>query len=939
MKRYQRFVFLGLVVSVISTCLTVTAQTTNNQKKETEMSVSVSKNTYMQYLQNIAEQIRTENGIVWDIADTIDAEGIQTTISVPKDGVYTVGLAYSSINHDKSTIALRVKIDGANILENNQSIQLNKLYQDIDGVRMDGLGNEFAPEQGDYDQSAFIYPVDSENLNTYQISLTKGEHIIEIASLNDELHVLNLVLKADSEVKQYEAPTDETLYYDGEAIVQEGEDSLWKNSSWLVSQADNGSCQVTPADPVINRINYIGGSNWKKTGDTITWGIEVPKDGYYQLGFSYRQSLIVNYSSYRRLLIDGESPFAEMEAIEFPYNLSWEKMIASDENKNPYLFYLTKGFHTISLQVTLGEYEEICQRMEVVVEELGNLNLKMTMITGETVDISRDYDLFKYIPDLEERLTACVKEMTALEEAIIGIAGGESSSYALVLRNMTRVAKQMLNHQYSAARYKSDFYTNYSSLSVCLSDMKEMPLDIDQLILGKKGDETFKMQGGITGFFQKVGFSVKRFWNSFFKDYNSVSGSTETKEKLVLWVNWGQDQARVLNSMIQTDFTTEYGIEVEVQVTNATIVQALISGNGPDMVLQMARTEPVNLAMRGAIYDLTNFEDYEEVLKRFADGAETPYCYEGGTYALPDTQVYNVLFYRKDILAEMGLSVPTTWEEFNEVSKTLLHNNLSVSLPYTQITSNTTVNTGVGGLTLYPTLLLQNEVDLYAKDGSKSNLTSAEALNVFEEWMDYYTKMKLPTTMDFYNRFRAGTCPLGIATYSTAVTLTTEAPELDGLWGMSIVPGIVSENGSVNHAIAGAGTGCSILNASENKDAAWTFLKWWTSAEIQAAYSTNLESILGPLGRVMVSNTEALQSLSWTEEQLTAILNAREYLQEIPEVPGGYQVSRSIDMSFYDVVNTNVNAKDTLTKWGKIADNEIQRKWKSYANKLIENEE
>lgn len=924
MKKFRRFICSVLAVSMLSAHVTTLA--------ETDKSVLLSENTYQEYEQNLAEQIHAEGGIVWDISKAIGAEGLQTTICVAQDGIYTFGLSYNSMEHAKSTIALRVKIDGVNILENGNAMQLNKLYQDVDGVRIDGLGNEFAAEQGDYKQCALIYPTDSENLDTYQISLTKGEHTVEIASLNDTLYVSCVVLNAKSEVKQYEAPTDQSLYYEGEAIIREGEESLWKNRSWLVAQADNSSYQVSPSNPVTNQINYIGGENWKQTGDMITWGMEVPEDGYYQLGLSYRQSLIVNYSSYRRLLIDGVSPFAEMDAIEFPYNLTWEKMVISDESGNPYLFYLTKGFHTISLEVTLGEYEDICKRLEKVVEELGNLNLKMTMITGETVDISRDYDLFKYIPDLEERLTACVEEMTALEETIIDISGGESSSYALVLRNMARVTNQMLNNQYSAARYKSDFYTNYSSLSVCLSDMQEMPLDIDQLILGEQGDKAFEMPGGISGFFKKMGFSIRRFWNSFFTDYNSVSGDTDSKEKLVLWVNWGQDQARVLNSMIQTDFTTEYGIDVEVQVTNATIVQAIISGNGPDMVLQQSRTEPVNLAMRGALYDLTNFEDYEEVLERFAEGAEMPYYYDGGLYALPDTQVYNVLFYRKDILAELGLSVPTTWEEFNETAKTLLHNNLSVSLPYTQIANNTTVNTGVGGLNLYPTLLLQNDVELYTEDGRASNLTSSEALNVFEEWMDYYTKMKLPTTMDFYNRFRAGTCPLGIATYSTAVTITTEAPELDGLWGMTVVPGTVGEDGSVNHAIAGAGTGCSILNASEHKKAAWTFLKWWTSAETQTAYSTNLESILGPLGRVMVSNTEALKSLSWTEEQLTAILNAREYLQELPEVPGGYQVSRSIDMSFYAVVNQNVNAKDTLTEWAKKADSEIKRKWEQYSS-------
>ena len=691
---------------------------------------------------------------------------------------------------------------------------------------------------------------------------------------------------------------------------------------------------MNPADSAVNRINYIGGSNWKQTGETITWEIDVPEDGYYRLGFSYRQSLVVNYSSYRRLLVDGKIPFAEASEIEFPYSNSWSKKTLSDQDGTPYLIYLTKGKHTISLQVTLGQYLEVCQRLEKVVAELGDLNLKMTMITGETVDISRDYNLFKSIPDLQERLESCATEMKELENEMIEISGGDSNSYSLVLRNMVRVINQMLENKYSAARYKGDFYSNYSSLSVCFSDMQEQPLDIDQILLGAPKDESgFKTQTGIKNFFKKLGFSTRRFFNSFFKDYNSVSGSVEENkngEKLTLWVNWGQDQARVLNSLIQTDFTTEYGIEVEVQVVNASIVQAILSGNGPDVVLQQSRTEPVNLAMRGALYDLTQFDDYEDVLERFVDGAATPYYYQDGLYALPDTQGFSVMFYRKDILEELEIDVPTTWEEFDAAAKTLQHNNLGVWLPYTQISASTTVNMGVGDLTLFPTLLLQNGIELYAKDGKSTNLTSADSMNVFQDWTEYYTQMKFPTEMNFYNRFRAGTCPLGIISYSTAVLLSTEAPELEGLWAMASVPGTVQEDGTCNNSIAAGGTGCSILNLSDNKEAAWTFLKWWTSADTQLAYSTNLESILGPLGRVMVSNTEALQALNWTEEELTAIMAARENIQELPEVPGGYQVSRTIDMAFYNVVNTNVNAKDSLLEWGKVADDEIKRKWEQY---------
>ena len=110
-----------------------------------------------------------------------------------------------------------------------------------------------------------------------------------------------------------------------------------------------------------------------------------------------------------------------------------------------------------------------------------------------------------------------------------------------------------------------------------------------------------------------------------------------------------------------------YGTTVHVQVVNATLVQAMLSGKTPDVVLTMSRTQPVNMAMRGVLYDLSTLPGFEELVNdpaQYMPGATLPYEYNGGCYALPDTQLYYMLFSRTDVLAEMGLEVPKTWDEF-----------------------------------------------------------------------------------------------------------------------------------------------------------------------------------------------------------------------------------------------------------------------------------
>lgn len=89
----------------------------------------------------------------------------------------------------------------------------------------------------------------------------------------------------------------------------------------------------------------------------------------------------------------------------------------------------------------------------------------------------------------------------------------------------------------------------------------------------------------------------------------------------------------------------------------------------------------------------------------------------------------------------------------------------------------------------------------------------------------------------------------------------------------------------------------------------------------------------GPHGRIAVSNVEALGRLSWEPEDLQAINTAWSEVQEVPEMPGSYYISRSIDHSFWNVVNNHENPRNILLKHGREVDNEIARKWKQYENR------
>ena len=579
--------------------------------------------------------------------------------------------------------------------------------------------------------------------------------------------------------------------------------------------------------------------------------------------------------------------------------------------------------------MTAGDIAIVRDNLKSAINKLSDLYIDMTMITGENVDIYRDYDLFNQISDMENRVEEIKDLLITSGENLKTITGERTGSYYSVINNMVEILNQMLKNKFNAHRYIKSYYSNYCSVSSVLQELRSMPLDIDKIILASPENEKIFAKSGL---FDKISFSFQRFISSFTRDYSGIS-SSDSKDSITIWVNWGRDQAQVLSSMIDSSFTPGSNINVNLQLVNASIIQATLSGLGPDCILQHTRSEPVNLAMRNVLYDLSTFEDCDEVLERFQEGAELPYRYKDGLYALPDTQTFFAMFYRKDIFEKFGLSVPTTWEEFKEVSKLLMRRNMSVWLPNTPATNVAQTNVGVGAINIFPSLLMQNGLSLYSEDGKKTNLLSAESMEVFGTWTDYYRKMKFPVTLDFSNRFRTGTTPLGISSYTLYTTLKVAASEIDGLWGVTPIPGTVREDGTIDHTSSGGGTGCAILKISKNPEAAWEFLKWWTDTETQLIYSNNIESILGAAGRIAVSNVESFKGLSWNEGMLEQLLKAWDNVQEVPEYPGSYYISRSIYQSFWNVVNDNQNTKDMLMKYGKEADDEIDRKWKQYTNR------
>lgn len=871
-----------------------------------------------------------DNVLIWDSQD----DEVSYQFDVKADGLYNIRITYVSASENGSDFEFGLKIDGEYPFEMSKNLMLPQMWTNGASKNKDASGNEYAPEQVAYNSfvSKELFDPSGSVNGELEFAFSAGSHTVTLEKKTGSVIISEIalsspqtVLKYSDLLKQYE--DNKYSEYSGEPLITEGEDAAIKSARSLVPKSDNSSADIRPKNAVNSVLNYIGAANWSNPGEELIWNIEIPKDGLYKIGFNYKQDTVINGSSYRSLKIDGKYPFEEAERIKFDYGTGWQFKSVGDEEQD-YLIYLTEGKHTLSLTVTMGETAEYYVIMEDMVEKIGDLYLDIVTITGTSPDTNRDYDLFKQIPNFNEKLAEYSDTLNSLAENMKSLSGKRSSQYVAAVNNMKRVINSMIDNPYTAQNYVADFYSNYTTLGSWLSEMKSMPLSLDSIQIAAPSSEYTDRSAG---FFEGLSFGLKRFLVSFSSDYNRVSNVDGEGATLKIWVNWGRDQAMVLSSLINESFTPQTGINVNLEITNASLIKGILSGTQPDLALHLSRTEPVNLAMRGALYDLNNFDDYEDVMKRFGESAGEPYKYNNGNYALPDTQAFYIMFYRKDVFEKFNLTVPETWEEFIDTTVAIQRNNLQVYLPYTQITDATTVNTGLGGLNLFASILMQRGASVYNSDRNQADLDTATALSAFTHWTDLYTEYRVPTVSNFYNRFRVGTSPLGIEVYTMYTTLTEAAPEIEGKWGIAMVPGTVRDDSTVDHTVSGSGTGCAILQKTKYKQEAWEFLKWWTSADVQLSYNNNVESILGEVSRVTTANVEAFSNMSWNRSDLKVLLEQRKWIKEIPEVPGSYYLSRAVDQAFWEVFNKGASPKDALIKWNGVANSEITRKIKEYS--------
>ena len=390
-------------------------------------------------------------------------------------------------------------------------------------------------------------------------------------------------------------------------------------------------------------------------------------------------------------------------------------------------------------------------------------------------------------------------------------------------------------------------------------------------------------------------------------------------------------ESGVVKQLTESEFTPNYGIDVSINLVQGTIMEAVLAGKGPDVAMFVGGEFPVNLAIRNLLVPLDDLDGFDEVKGRFQDTAMVHYTYDNQTYGIPITRTFPMMFYRKDVLSEIGITEPPeTWDDLIDMLPAIQRKYMQPGLILPANVNGNAVapSTEVGHT--FAMLMLQSGLNYYNDEQTETTFDSVEAVNAFDTWTKFYTTYKFDQTYDAFSRFRTGEAPIVIQNYCTFYNqLNVAAPEIKGAWDFCPVPGTRREDGTISHAANSSGSGFIILKDCKNVEGAWEYIKWFTSTDTMITYGQNVEGVMGPLGRFESANVEALQKLNWSKSDLTKINAQLNELDEIPIIPSSYVVTRSIMNAFRSVVNDNENARETLRWYNKDINAEITRKRKN----------
>ncbi|WP_420112930.1 ABC transporter substrate-binding protein [Pseudactinotalea sp.] len=315
---------------------------------------------------------------------------------------------------------------------------------------------------------------------------------------------------------------------------------------------------------------------------------------------------------------------------------------------------------------------------------------------------------------------------------------------------------------------------------------------------------------------------------------NSAGGPGSDPDSPVVleYWSWAPNIEAVVS--IWNEANPDIQVEVNTSAGGAEITAKLLAaneaGNLPDLSNITYDNLPT-LVVNGIADDVTDvMGDRQDATAAPAWNLTT---FDGVNYAVPQGTSPQMLFYRTDVFADLGLEPPATWEEYADAARVIHENDPDTYL------STFPANDG----SLFAALAQQAGAQWWSSDGEQwsVDIDGEASVKVADYWQGLVDEGVVATMKTNTPEWQAAVADGTLVSWLGAVwsppLIAQNAPDTEGLWAAVEIP---QWDPAAPAAGVMGGSGTVVTTQTEHPEQAREFALWLnTSQEAIAAYIEN----------------------------------------------------------------------------------------------------
>lgn len=371
--------------------------------------------------------------------------------------------------------------------------------------------------------------------------------------------------------------------------------------------------------------------------------------------------------------------------------------------------------------------------------------------------------------------------------------------------------------------------------------------------------------------------------------------SARAERPLVVWA-MGEEGKKI--ALMARRFEAAHpGVTVETQAipweaAHAKLLTAVVGGIPPD-VSQVGTTWMAEFAAMDALEPLDGRAASSTNARpdAFFPGSLQTCRVDGALYGVPWYVDTRVLFYRKDLLAAVGYpDGPSTWEELTAAARKLS-------------TRRTADGRRAYGISLGARSWTDLLMAVWQNGGDPLRPASSAFFGAVQHYIGFFRDNLTPTKeaadVDLFHAFKTGYLPMFVSGPWMLELIRKELPELDGRWGVAMLPGKKSRTSFVG------GSNLVVFKASKQKDRAWQFLEFMSDPANQVEWmksTTDLPSV-----------QVAWKDPYFSDKPLVQVFGRQLFdTASPPTVPEWEQIASAMDDTMERVVLDPAQTEDTI---------------------------